>query len=516
MIPSSGGRTPKRKPSGIKLSARSTRGSVGGSSGTGVSPQGKQARLNGSASGALGGAKGTGVAKAGKQAQIDNIAGTRANRRPTPKNPVASGAAAGARAGGKIGTSNTLQVAKGAIAGAKAGGKIGTKAGAAQALPMGGGAEAAYDFGGGGPGAAGGSPGKSILDGLTAPDVSKILASTSKSAATKSLQSYIKESLKDLGPGTDYSGIKNQLNKDTSKADSKVNAMYTALTLGIRANDPVLKGIYDDASKQMQASGSQAQSTVRSAYNDAAGSVAQRIATVGATDGDGVTAQWAAQDQANSQASLAENQQTALDANTGHETAARVRNVDQSTGAGFQGAETRSGIAQSLADNLAKLKVQQSTEDASRRSQALQMAISRQGNDQQAAAAAQQAALDAANTSFSQKLSLASLGLKEEDTRSDNARGDYNSQVDAASKAANAQLGRDRLNSSNSNAAQRNQLDRQKLADANALALAKLKSSTAGQSKSRKAAALANSFKLGVDKGGIDAKTYQKQINALG
>src|SRR5206468_565094 len=102
--------------------------------------------------------------------------------------------------------------------------------------------------------------------------------------------------------------------------------------------------------------------------------IAQRVATVGAP-GDSVTAQWAAQDAANNQSSLAANQQSSLDANTQHETAARVKNVSDANGAGFAGAEQRSSIAQGLADNLTKLNTQKSTEDASRRQQALQLAI---------------------------------------------------------------------------------------------------------------------------------------------
>lgn len=336
-----------------------------------------------------------------------------------------------------------------------------------------------------------GSSGKSAKVHTTPlPNLAKTLASaTQNSSVPGNLSSYIKTATKDLGPGTDYSKLTKQITGDSKTADTKIGQMYQALTMGIRGDDPLINSIYSDAAKSTAAAGAQAQSTVKNAYDTAAGSVAQRVKATGAA-ADPVTAQWAAADEANNQASMAANQQTDLTTNAAHGANARQANVERAQASGFTGNETRAGVAQSLSDNVAKLQTQQSTEAAARRGSALQYAIQLQGADRSSRLAQQQMAIDAANTQFSQQLAAGNQAFNQSQGLVGNSLAQQKLQETAAKDA----------------------LAGQNSAGKNAVAGTKISAGLAGAAKQRQAAALAAQYA----RRDITYAQYQSQLNKLG
>lgn len=220
-------------------------------------------------------------------------------------------------------------------------------------------------------------------------------------AASKSLAQYIAEANKDLGKGTDYSALKKQYTKDNTRADTNIKNMYAALGAGIRSDDASYKSIFEDAAKQQKAAGAQATSTINGAY--AAGKANAQAATQATGASVGLAAQFAAADQGNSVARAAAEQQGALTDTSGRESNARLANIQAAQSSDFRGANERADLEQGYEDNLAKLAVQQSTEDATRRQQATSLALQMQGNDQ-----------TQANNLFSQQMQLASAKEQEQ------------------------------------------------------------------------------------------------------
>lgn len=239
------------------------------------------------------------------------------------------------------------------------------------------------------------------------PDITSIYDSLAPmklpSLPSKTLQNYIDEATKDLGKGTDYTALMNQVKSDTSRSDKNIADMYSALQSGIRAQDPILKSAYESAQASTKANGTQAQNSINAAYDAARKNTAARLAAVGAPAGAGLdTGSFADQDQANSISSSANTAQSAVTSLLNRESSARQANSERATNAGFTGAQMRGDLQQGLADNLAKIHVQQSQEDASRRAQALQFAQGLRSND----IAAYQAQVGASQAQFGQGLDL--------------------------------------------------------------------------------------------------------------
>lgn len=175
------------------------------------------------------------------------------------------------------------------------------------------------------------------------------------------------------GSGTDYAALMNQLRANAANADAKLAAMYGQLQNSIDADAAGIAQNFDTNGQNLNQNAASALDTINNAYQAARDAQTQQFQQLGIQDAAGVLAAQggaAAGDQANAVGNVAQNSGANAQQNAQNRTAALNYNTGISNAAGLEGAVQRAAVQQELANRLAELQTQQSSE-GNQRSQSL-------------------------------------------------------------------------------------------------------------------------------------------------
>lgn len=241
-------------------------------------------------------------------------------------------------------------------------------------------------------------------------DAAQQTTSNNPNTATPDLLSFLGQAMDILrqngglaGGGTDYGALKSQLQGQYNENDARLAAMYGQLQKSYAADAPAIAQGYDQAVNSVGQNAQAAAQTTNDAYQAARDAQTQQLQALGIQDAAGVLAAQggrAAADQAQANANIQQDANAVQNQLTTNKAAAGNYNTNIGHAAGLEGAMQRATLQQQLAQALAKLDVQQSSE-----------------------------ASQAGQTNFNNALSLASQ-LYQDSTRKSDA--------EAAAEAANA------------------------------------------------------------------------------
>lgn len=189
------------------------------------------------------------------------------------------------------------------------------------------------------------------------------------------------------GGGTDFSAVEGQLRKNTSEADARLAAMYRQLRGSIDADAPVLAQQHDQAIGGVNAATDAGVSNINNAYTNTRNEQTRQLEALGIGDAAAVLAANggnAARDQEGAVTQLENNRTANVNQLNTNKASAQTYNTNIGNAAGLEGNLQRATLQSRLADKLAEVQTQRSTEQDNTRQQQLGLAMQlydRNGDD---------------------------------------------------------------------------------------------------------------------------------------
>lgn len=180
------------------------------------------------------------------------------------------------------------------------------------------------------------------------------------------------------GGGTDFSAVEGQLRKNTSEADARLEAMYRQLRGSIDSDAPVLAKHHDEAISGVNAATDAGVSNINNAYTNTRNEQTRQLEALGIGDAAAVLAGNggdAARDQEGAVTQLETNRGANVNQLTANKAAAQTYNTNISNAAGLEGNLQRATLQSRLADKLAEVQTQRSSQQDDTRQQQLGLAM---------------------------------------------------------------------------------------------------------------------------------------------
>lgn len=192
-----------------------------------------------------------------------------------------------------------------------------------------------------------------------------------------------------LGPGTDYTALRDRLTQNAGESDARLAAMYQQLQGSYDADAPGIAQSYDAALGSTAQASDQAAASTTAGYDDARSKQMAMLQELGIGDAAAVINQQsgnAANDEASALANIQQNKSAVQNQLSTNKSNAGTFNTQVTQAAGMEGNLQRATVQKALQDKLAELNIQEQQEnqdragqEASLKSNSLSQALSMAG-----------------------------------------------------------------------------------------------------------------------------------------